>query len=143
MTRMSYAEAQKWIATTWFSFAGLLILILVALSVTGRFGDKTEAAWSWLVPTFVPTLGLIIGVLVTQQLGKAKRPRYADRFLFRLVWLASIFYLVLLAASLLLFPLAQNVSPLEFLEQSSLWLVPIQGVVSAGLGAFFVAADDG
>ncbi len=48
----------------------------------------------------------------------------------------SITYLSTIALTILVQPFA-NLSPLELLKQSNLWLRPFQGLISACIGAFF------
>ena len=56
----------KWVfASIWLGGAGLVFLILVVQSLVGRYGSQSEAAWAWYLPTVMPTLSLIIGVLAT------------------------------------------------------------------------------
>ena len=39
---------------------------------------------------------------------------------------------------MLLAPIATSFGPLELMKVSNLWLVPLQGLVSAAIGAFFI-----
>jgi hypothetical protein len=86
----------------------------------------------------MPTLSLIIAVLVLDQLGKGvQMPRTADRFLFRLSIGLSAFYLLLILLSILIQPFTP-LPPLQLMQQSNLWLGPLQGLVVGAMGAFFI-----
>lgn len=53
-------------------------------------------------------------------------------------WMLSVFYLLLVLATLLLQAVAGMVAT-EFMTTSNLWLTPVQGLVGATLGVFFVS----
>ena len=135
--RVSLDVSQKYLAGVWLVGTGIPFLIILLQSIFGRYGNDASAAWSWLLPYVVPTTSLIIGVLVTDAFSKDEKPQTVDRFIFRLALILSAIYLSLLTLTLL----AQPFSPFEALELmklSTLWLAPLQGLVSAALGAFFV-----
>jgi hypothetical protein len=135
--RISLDVSQKLLATLWLFGAGIPFLIIFLQTILGRYGDDVSEAWGWLLPNTVPTISLIIGVLVTDAFNGDKKPQTVDKFIFRLALVVSIVYLVALTLTLL----AQPFSPfkaLELMKLSNLWLAPLQGVVSAALGAFFV-----
>jgi len=132
------ARCKRRLATVWFVLSGLIFLLLVVQTVMGRYGDGATDAWGWFLPNVMPTLSLIVAVLVLDQLDKgAKSPRTADRFLFRLAISLSAAYLLLILLSILIQPFAP-LPPLQLMQQSNLWLGPLQGLVAGALGAFFI-----
>ena len=57
-----------------------------------------------------------------------------------LLWLGvglSVFYLLLVAVTILAQPFLQDVSPIELMHRSNLWLGPLQGLAAGVLAAFF------
>lgn len=136
--RIPVSEGQQKLAVVWFVGCGLLFLGMIALSITGRFGGQLDRAWSWFLPTFFPTLALIITVLVYD----AKNPTEATvgRFIFRLSWGLSAFYLLVIAGTLVLHPLS-SMTPIELMDVSGFWIASIQGLVTAALGVFFVSRE--
>jgi H+/Cl- antiporter ClcA len=130
------------LAALWFGGAGILFFILLFQSIFGRYGERASDAWSWLLPTIMPTLSLVIGVLVMDALGKGISVIEVDAFLFKLTFGISTAYLVAVL-SLFLFQPFTNVSPFELMSQSNLWLGPFQGLVAGAMGAFFVKAPQG
>jgi beta-lactamase regulating signal transducer with metallopeptidase domain len=148
----------KWMfASIWLVGAGLVFLILVVQSLVGRYGAQSEAAWAWYLPTVMPTLSLIIGVLATDFRIAATANATAaasataattiptDAKILPvsargLLWLGvglSVFYLLLVAVTILAQPFLQDVSPIELMHRSNLWLGPLQGLTAGVLAAFF------
>src|SRR5215472_5380853 len=50
-------------AWVWLGGVGLILIILVVQSLLHVYGDLTQEAWGWFLPTLMPTLGMIITVL--------------------------------------------------------------------------------
>jgi len=103
----------------------------------GHYSRHINNAWAWFIPTIIPTLSLIIGVLVADALHPEDKDKTIDPFIFRLALSFSIIYLLLVLMSILIQPFT-SLSPLEIFDKSNLWLGPIQGLTSGMLGAFFV-----
>lgn len=137
---VSTRVSKKRLATVWFVAGFVLFLVLVLQSVLGKFGDRTEEAWAWFLPTLMPTLSLIIGVLVLDASTGPGRDKKVDRFMFRLAFALSAFYLFLVALTLFVQPFT-GVPLLVLMQRSNLWLGPFQGLVAAALGAFFVKGE--
>lgn len=137
MTKMLMTKAKRRLAVLWFASAGLLFLIMLVQTISDRYSGHAQEAWGWMFPTVLPNLSLIIGVLVMDNLGHGLAQKYTDAFLFQLAFGISAIYL--LAVNLLiLLQYFSPLSPLVLMSQSSLWLSPIQGLVTAAMGAFFV-----
>lgn len=137
MKRIPAGRAKNWLAVVWFVGAGLLFAVILLQSLFGYYGENTGEAWAWFLPAVVPTLTLIVGVLVSDALGKSERRANADRFIFRLSLGLSVAYLVTVGLTIFIAPFTE-LTPLKLMKASQLWLVPFQGLVSAALGAFFV-----
>ncbi|MBU4445014.1 hypothetical protein KJ656_08045 [bacterium] len=135
------SNCKRKLATLWFSGAGVLFFVLLLQTIFGRYGNRSPDAWSWFLPTILPTLSLVIGVLVMDVLGKGLRAIVVDAFLFRLTFGISTAYLVAVLLLFLLQPFS-TVSPFDLLNQSNLWLGPFQGLVAAAMGAFFVKSPE-
>ena len=131
------AICKRKLATLWFLGTGVLFFILLLQAIFGRYGERSSDAWSWFLPTIMPTLSLVIGVLVMDALGKGIRVVVVDAFLFRLTFGISAAYMTAVLLLFLLQPFT-SVPPFELMNQSNLWLGPFQGLVAAAMGAFFV-----
>ena len=130
-------KAQKNLLALWAIGALCLFILIIIRSAGGIYGSKVDEAWAWFLPAIMPTFLLMVTVAIidfTQQTATAKQ---SDKFLFRLAFGISLFYLLLVTFTLLN-PIATNDSPIIVMKQSSLWLGPMQGLVSAILGAFFI-----
>lgn len=137
-------ESSKWtLAAIWLIGAGGVFLLLVAQSLLGRYEPATQEVWGWFLPTVMPTLSLIVGVLVADRRAADGKPRGkeaampVDGLFFRLGAGMSVLYLLLVALSILVQPLLPGTSPLELMRRSNLWLGPLQGLTVAVLGVFF------
>lgn len=143
MTAMiSTSTCKRRLAILWFIGGLAFFLLLVFQSIFGKYGAKVEEAWAWFLPTIMPTLSLIIGVLVFDAAAAGGTDKQIERFTFQLAFGLSAVYLVLVG----LIPLVQpftSLSPFELMKRSGLWLGPLQGLVAASLGAFFVKGERG
>jgi hypothetical protein len=138
--QISTEVCRRRLAILWFTTGLVLFIVLVLQSVFDRFGDRVEDAWSWFLPTIVPTLSLIVGVLVLDVTSGRDTEKKVDLFFFWLAFLLSAVYLALVAMTLFLQPFT-GVPLLDLMKRSNLWLGPLQGLVTAALGAFFVKGE--
>jgi hypothetical protein len=135
------------LAIVWFSGSAVLFFLFLFMFVMApaKFGSASEA-WGWLLPTFMPTLSLITGVFVMDIRGATNPEKKVDSFLYRLALVLSIVYLFVVLLSIILHPYSELMA-IHFLNESNLWIAPLQGLVGAFLGAFFVkkeaVPDDG
>ena len=129
--------ARKRLALVWFASGGALIALVVVQSLGDKYGTKVGQAWEWLLPTIMPTMSLILGVLVAHRASE----RQVDRFLYRVVLGLSLFYLTLVATTFMAEPFIAQMTTLELMALSNRWLGPLQGLVAAGLSYFFAKPD--
>ena len=136
---MNKFAAQRRLSILWFINAGVIALIFIFFTIVSRFGDKASDGWQWYSQTVIPTLTLMIGTF-TASVSQTKSNLEIDRFYFRLAYYVSIFYFIVLYATILSAPLAFNLtetSLVELLNNSKIYLNIIQGVVTFSLGLFF------
>ncbi|MDD5274155.1 MAG: hypothetical protein PHU14_15740 [Methylovulum sp.] len=138
--RIKMSLCKKWLVGVWFSFGAILFLIMVVTTMVGAYENIAESIWSWFLPSLMPTLSLMIAVLVVDNQDTGRENQTADRFLFGLSLGISIFYLLLLILVIFIQPFTHSFpeAPLEGFKKSNLWLGPLQGLVAAALGAFFI-----
>ena len=140
--RISMIQARKLLSTVWF--VGFSIIFLFLLLQTGFtfFGDMVDEVWSWFLPTTVPTLSLIIGVLYASTSNDHVTDKTIDRFLFHFALILSIAYLIVVGLTFIMQSYNfRHTSSLNLMKMSHLWLAPFQGFVSAAIGAFFVSIE--
>lgn len=144
--RVSLAATRRSLTVIWFSGAALPALIVMAQTVGDRYSGRSEEAWAWLLPTILPTLSLIVGALVMDvRQGPTRRRPTVDSFVAKFSKLLSIAYLLIVVATILMIPIAELYSatdPLTFLKMSNWWLAPLQGFVTAMLGALFASREE-
>jgi len=128
--------AQKKLMILWCIAALILFLLLIIRSVGDIYGSKVDEAWSWFIPTIVPTLFLMITVAIIDFSQASITEKQSDKFLFQLAFALSLVYLILVSFTVLR-PFSIY-TPIEMMKKSNLWLGPLQGLVTASLGAFFV-----
>jgi hypothetical protein len=141
MTPLDKVRVQ--LARVWFAGGGGIFLILVVQSLLNVYGDLTQEAWGWFLPTLMPSLGMIITVLTYTALdplltGSVVRKSFVSVAL----WL-SILYLLTVSLTILIQPFASK-TPAEavgLMRKSNLWLGPLQGLVASALGVLFVSKE--
>ena len=140
--RIPVTDSQKRLVFIWFSGSGFLFALLLLQTMLGKYGSEALEAWGVMLPTFVPTLFLIIGTLIADATRETDSDEIVtiDRFFFRLAEFLSIAYLATVILTILLSPFSK-LSQLELIKLSNLWLTPFQGLVIAALGAFFVSKN--
>ena len=135
--QMSVTQCKKRLSTLWFVGSAIVFSIILFQTFFGHYSDKAQEAWSWFLPTVLPTLSLMIGVFVTEALWGRYTEKHIDSFIFKLSFYLSIFYFVIVFLTVMMQPVVTNAA-IGFLKQSNLWLAPIQGLAAASIGAFFV-----
>lgn len=138
---MTLRQAKWRMTTIWLAGSVLVFLILVGQSLAGYYEPRTQDAWSWFLPTVMPTLSLMVGTLVAdyrrERPEEAPPPKPVGGPLFGLTAGLSLLYLLLVALSILIQPFLSQTPPLELMQRSNLWLGPLQGLTAGALAAFF------
>ena len=117
------------------------MMLVVTQSLLGKFGDAVGDVWGWLLPTLIPTLSLILGVLIVDsQRGAAGEEKQVDRFLYRLAIGLSLGYLAIVVLPFAIQPLTGK-PILDVIQLTHYWLGPVQGLVAGILGVFFVKGE--
>lgn len=131
--KLPLKQSQQRLAVLWLTGSAALFALVFLQTTLGHFGDNASAAWSWLLPSILPTASLIITALLKTSGAETKT---VDRFLFWLAFLLSLFYLATVVMVLLLQPLTAT-APTDALTHSNMYLGPFQGLVASSFGAFF------
>lgn len=129
-TSVSLAKIRNRLALIWGIGFLVVFALFAVLSVT-TFEQHLLEVWAWFMPTVAPTLGVILGSVLTRD----DRPRRVQLAAARVVVWASAFYLALVFV--LSFAWAwTHYAPLEWYKAVAILLAPIQGIVSGLLGRF-------
>jgi hypothetical protein len=135
--RLRMRLCQQRLALAWLLGSGTMMILLIVQSTRGVYGQNVEKAWSWFLPTTLPTLSLIIGSLIHHS-GRLNSNATADKLVYQVAYWMSIGYLLVVLSTFLLQPFSAS-TPLQLMTMSQFWLAPLQGLVSLALGAFFVS----
>lgn len=143
--RVPLTTAQTRLLVLWFAAALPVVLVVGAGLVGGRYAGHGDEAATWLMTALVPTLSLIVGVAGARALhreGEKPENVTVDNTFYVFSLALSGVYLALLLAVPLGAVFLPTVDDLQALKTSGLLLVPLQGLVSAALGALFVSRRD-
>lgn len=128
-------RCRRTLALIWMVGAGVLFLILILQTMFGKYQQPQEA-FNWLMPTLLPTLTLIVGVFVAERSEGADEAE-ADSFKYRLALWLSVAYLLIVSLTIFIEPFS-DMEAEQLMKTSNLWLSPMQGLVAAVVGIFFI-----
>jgi hypothetical protein len=134
---MKVGTVRRIIFAEWLGGAAVPFLIVFAQTLGGRYGQRPQEAWAWLLPAVLPTLGLMSAVVLNASTSSAEVPKFTALFAIGM----SALYLALVAATLLLQPFSPFTAS-ELFAMSHLWLAPAQGLCAAAIAAIFLSADE-
>jgi hypothetical protein len=104
----------------------------------GPNAEEIERVWAWLLPSVMPTLSLVVGTYAATALAESPQSKTVEVLFFRVAAGLSVAYLAIVTFAIWLYPLAPPPAT-KTLERVGLILGPVQGLVSACLGAFFIS----
>ena len=138
-------DRAKWrLASLWFALGGLILTIVFLQALFGKFGQRTDEVWNWMLPTIMPSLTLIAGVIVADaQHTQAQRNVRKRYYYFALA--ISAFYLALVLSIILLEPLVSAMTGsnlFDLIGRTGIILGPLQGMATTALGIFFIKKTD-
>lgn len=140
VTRLGLEQARNSLAKIWFIGAGFVFSILVVQSILGKYEGSLQEVWAWFVPTVLPTLALMLGVIGATALTDDNDERTVKAFFFTLSKYLSMFYLVILITTIFLEPLSDTPG-IKLYNLSNYWLGPVQGLVVAAISILFASQD--
>lgn len=97
-------------------------------TISGKFGGIEGTAWAWMAINLFPVLALLLaGAIQNKYPGKL-----IQIFIFRIIWIFSLLYLLLLLMTLLgMTAGTEDQSIQEYFIQSYKWLLPFQVLLVA------------
>ena len=136
---ISMHTAKRRLATVWYLGCLVPFLVLVGQSLLGKYGDDIGEAWNWLLPTIIPTLSLVTGVMILDAKQHTDDQKIKST-MFRFAFALSVAYVGLVTLQLFVEPFSPY-SPLRLMALSHFWLAPVQGLAAGALGVFFVDGE--
>jgi hypothetical protein len=122
----------------WLIGALAITTIMVVQSLLGRYEKDVQEAWGWLLPTIMPTLGMIVAVLSYTALDRTLLNTSVRRSIYQITWWLSLVYMFFILLTILVQPFTSR-QPVELMRMSNMWLGPMQGLVGSALGVLFVS----
>lgn len=139
--RLDLQTAQRKLLLIWL-IGSAPALILMLVRTLGPNADGIENVWGWLLPTVMPTLSLVVGTYAATALAVPDGHRTVDSLFFRVSVALSASYLLIVILAIVSYPFSKTPA-LVLLERIGIVLGPVQGLVSACLGVFFVSQKQG
>jgi hypothetical protein len=139
MQTISKYSGQKKISMLWFVASGFVLLIFTLMLFSRNNVDRTSA-WQWLISYLSPVLTLMASAFVyTVQHQRKFESKLIDVFFYRLIMFSSVFYLLLILALIVSFPLVERNDVLfhDHLNRNSFPLPFVQGLILVLAGIFF------
>jgi hypothetical protein len=133
---MRLIDAQRWLLVLWIVLAGTAFVIM-SVRTLGPNSAEMRHVWEWFLPSMMPSLTLVVTTYISSTQHEAASRREVDRSVITLAALLSAFYLAAILAALIYYPLRPS-PQVEVLHSANLILGPLQGLVSAALGAVFI-----
>jgi hypothetical protein len=130
--------ARNRLTAVWLVGSGIILALVILQSLLGKYGDETQEAWGWLLPTLMPLLGMIISVLGYSALDARVSRFRARKSFYRIALWLSVVYLALVLLTILIQP-EVGTDPIALMHTANLWLGPLQGLAASALGVLFVS----
>ena len=129
-------KCKRMLAVLWtVGILGLYLIILIQ-TLLGKHQEHVNDVWGWLLQCTIPLFSLIIGAFSFSTFNPDTNTSKIDKFSFRLSYIMSVFYLLVILAIIISQPLSGK--PLwELGSDSNIFIAPLQGIVSGAIGLFF------
>jgi len=131
---LSVSQARVRLAIVWLVGMAGIGGLLIVFTIGEALGSRVWDVWDFFWGITGPTAALITGAF-TLGLWKPKTDS-VDLAVYRVAVALSVIFIAGVGAAIVAGPLQGS---LALLENSSKWLRPIQALMSAAVGAFFVA----
>lgn len=148
--RVPIDQCKKTLAGIWAVAFVMFFFLMLYETQVGPLGDQQQPAWGWIFQNLLPTLSLIVGVLGADAMKSDTGTRTVDRFFFRIALGMSAIYLLTMMLTFVLSAVSffqagvgdSGWKPLEALQNSTVYLGPLQGLTAAALGVFFTKQEE-
>jgi hypothetical protein len=138
--RIPLEDARNTLARIWLAGGGAAFLLLAVQSILGKYEGQMQEVWSWFVPTVLPTISLMLGVIGAGALAETTDEKWVKVSYYDISKYLSAFYLAILALTLLLQPFTDK-PPMQLYTLTNYWMGPLQGMVVGVLGILFTSQE--
>lgn len=127
-------DTRKKLLWLWLIFTAIIVVLMFIQTINGKFEDIETNAWTWAFTNLLsPLLLLIVAILMNKNPSKVLLSAT-----FRIIYMATLTYLLLVSLSLLALPIATRNQSIEvYFNQSYLWLLPFQGIILIIFGILY------
>ena len=132
---VALSQVRSRVSAVWLIGSGAIFLLLAVQCMLGKYEDKGQQVWGWVLPMIAPNFSLIFTVIRMDALRKGKAQSVRKTF-YTVALSLSVAYLVSILLTILIEPYTPY-DALQLFELSNFWLGPFQGVVSSSLGVLY------
>jgi len=123
---------------------GALIFVIVFTMAQGTLSDQPGTIWEWFGSNMGLTLATMFGYVAKDSLDAGKPSPLIDGFFYRLMATLSVFYLLLMVATLVIWPAIPGGDLVTVLNSSKWWLGSVGSLVTIGINTIYPkSAADG
>ena len=140
---VSLDDVRSRLTRLWMIGGGAPFLLLVVQSLSHVYDPSVNKVWSWFLPNILPSMGIMVSALAYTALDPLTTGTMVRKSFVSLATWLSIAYLFLVSLTILAQPFAATAveDRIALMNQSNLWLGPMQGLVSSAIGALFVTKE--
>ena len=110
----------------WIGFIIPILLLVLIQTINGKFEGMVGKAWMWVGINLLPSFMLLM-ISVIQNMYPGKM---IQKFIFRIIWLFSLIYLLVLIMTQLGLSVGTGSQSIEeYFRQSYNWLIPFQVII--------------
>ncbi len=126
----------------WSVGCGIPFLLLITQSLFSVYDSSVDKVWSWFLPNILPIIGIMISALASTAFD-ATSGTMVKKLLAVAATVLSIVYLGAISLTILIQPFTATSaeSRIALMNQSNIWLGPMQGLVSSSIAALFVTKE--
>jgi cytochrome bd-type quinol oxidase subunit 2 len=127
--------ARKNITFLWFILGGFIVAVFIFQQLNGKFEEKSQEAWLWISANLLPFFALVLGGYLLDV--KKRTTQRVDKSYYKMSFGFSLFYLLTMVLVVFSYPFSDK-SILEYYRDSNIYLIPLQSIVTACIGVFFI-----
>lgn len=133
---MTLGKARRSLALLWIVSFGAMFVIVLLMTIFGRFGERWDLPWNWFLPLTCPTVGLILSLISVSTDHRSSQLLDSSNIFWFSISLSTL-YLLAIYAIVFIHPFT-NVSFELLISRSTWFLGPIQGLVCGVIGKLFI-----
>lgn len=130
---MTREGAIRWLFVQWGIIAAVSVMVITIQSVSGKYGDDSELAWSWLLGQFTPALSILLAAVFSDPSPRWRRAS-ANGWKWKSAVTLGTVQAACLFGTLLIEPML-TLTPFDLFGRTQWMLALLQSVAVAAVGA--------